>query len=203
MDNSQRLETINNLKQAIELAGDGGPQPFTSEEYKLMYELIDELEKQESLKYTDDSIIYISEDDTDDFFAYEYDEYAKVIGKCFFNKELGVAVKILLVPDEDDYNLNTYEFIYEKFGNNAFGWEPEDYIWLQEQTDEMYNQYKITPYAEINNASENMFHVGKNGNLYTSVDCSDEYYEYTEITADEFEKIRNEAIKNIINTGNN
>ena len=87
MDNSQRLETINNLKLAIELAGDGGPQPFTSEEYKLMYELIDELEKQESLKYTDNSIIYISEDDTYDFFADEYDEYARVIGKCFLNKE--------------------------------------------------------------------------------------------------------------------
>ena len=196
MDNSQRLETINNIKLAIELAGDGGPQPFTSEEYKLMYELIDELEKQESLKDTDNSIIYISEDDTYDFFAGEYDEYARVIGKCFLNKELGVAVKILLVPDEDDYNLNTYEFIYEKFENNLFGWEPEDYIWLQEQTDEMYKQYKITPYAELNNASENMFHVGKNGNLYTTVDCSNEWYEFTEISNEEFEKIRNEAIEN-------
>ena len=101
------------------------------------------------------------------------------------------------MPDEDDYNLNTYEFIYEKFENNIFGWEPEDYIWLQEQTDEMYKQYKITPYAEINNASENMFHVGKNGNLYTTVDCSNEWYEFTEISNEEFEKIRNEAIKNI------
>lgn len=196
MKQCEKERAISCMKNAIELAGDGGPQPFTSEEYKLMYELMDELEKQESLKYTGNSIRYISEDDTDDFFADEYDEYAKVIGKCFFNKELEVAVKILLVPDEDDYNLDTYEFIYEQFENNALGWEPEDYIWLQEQTDEMYNQYKITPYANINNASENMFHVGKNGNLYTSVDCGDEWYEFTEITVDEFEKIRNEAIEN-------
>jgi hypothetical protein len=187
MDNSQRLETINNIKRAIELAGEGGPQPFTSEEYKLMYELIDELGKQDSFKHIDSSILYIAE---------EYDEYAKVMGKCFFNEELGVAVKILLVPDEDDYNLNTYEFIYEKFENNYFGWEPEDYIWLQEQTDEMYKQYKITPYANLNNASENMFHVGKNGNLYTTVDCGDEWYEFTEISNEEFEKIRKEAISN-------
>lgn len=197
MDNSQRLETINLIRFAIEVAGDGGMQPFTEEEYQQMYDFLDELEKQESLKYTGNSIRYISEDDTDNFFADEYDEYARVIGKCFFNKELEVAVKILLVPDEEDYNLNTYEFIYEKFENTDFGWEPEDYMWLQEQTDEMYNQYKITPYANLNNASENMFHVGKNGNLYTSVDCGDEWYEFTEISNEEFEKIRNKAIENV------
>ena len=40
---------------------------------------------------------------------------------------------------------------------------------------------------------EDMFHLGKNGKLYTSVACDDDYYEFTEITADEFEKIRNEG----------
>ena len=44
----------------------------------------------------------------------------------------------------------------------------------------------------MNIASEYMFHLGKNGKLYTSVACDDDYYEFTEITADEFEKIRNE-----------
>jgi hypothetical protein len=197
MKECEKERAISCMKLAIELAGDGGMTPFTDVEYNLVNQLLDELEKQESLKYTDNSIRYISENDTYDFFAGEYDEYAKVIGKCFFNKELEVAVKILLVPDEDDYNLNTYEFIYEQFENNAFGWEPEDYIWLQEQTDEMYTQYKITPYANINNASENMFHVGKNGNLYTSVDCGNDWYEFTEISNEEFEKIRKEAIENI------
>lgn len=49
----------------------------------------------------------------------------------------------------------------------------------------------------MNIASEEMFHVGKNGKIYTTVSCDDEYYEFTEITVDEFEKIRNEAIKNL------
>jgi hypothetical protein len=34
---------INCLEMAIELAGDGGPQPFDDEEYQGMYKLIEEL----------------------------------------------------------------------------------------------------------------------------------------------------------------
>lgn len=202
MDKSQRLETINNLKLAIELAGDGGPQPFTSEEYKLMYELMDELEKQESLKYTDNSILYISEDDTDDFFVDSTirENYEKIIGKCFINKPIGCAVKIIGLPVKGvrnwDGGYDYCNFIYERFDKYQFsGWEIEDYNWLQEQTEPEYENCKLTPYANINIASENMFHVGKNGNLYTTVDCGDEWYEFTEISNEEFEKIRNEAIE--------
>jgi hypothetical protein len=49
----------------------------------------------------------------------------------------------------------------------------------------------------MNIASENMFHLGKNGNLYTTVNCGNEWYELTEFSNEEFEKIRNEAIRNI------
>jgi hypothetical protein len=34
---------INCLELAIQLAGDGGPQPFDDEEYQGMYKLIEEL----------------------------------------------------------------------------------------------------------------------------------------------------------------
>ena len=38
-------EIINLLRTAIELAGDGGPAPFTEEEYTEMYKFLDKLEE--------------------------------------------------------------------------------------------------------------------------------------------------------------
>lgn len=43
----RRLEVIGCLRRAIDLAGDGGPQPFDDEEYQAMTELLNELLKQE------------------------------------------------------------------------------------------------------------------------------------------------------------
>lgn len=198
MQQCEKERAISCMKLAIELAGDGGPQPFTDVEYKLMYQLLDELNEtsSQSTQNNEKGIVTVDEDDFDNFFTDEYEDYKKIVGKCFMSKHMGIAVKVLLVPDDTDHNLEPYEFIYERFDEFSFGgWEIEDYNWLQEQTDKMYNRYKITPYANLNNASENMFHVGKNGNLYTSVDCGDEWYEFTEISNEEFEKIRNEAIE--------
>ena len=147
-------------------------------------------------------IITVYCDDYDKFFAdnYKFKDYETIIGKCFMNKHIGIAVKILLVPDDTDYNLEAYEFIYERFDKFSFGgWQIEDYNWLQERKHDMLNKYKITPYANINVASESMFHVGKNGKLYTRVDCGDDWYQLSEISNEEFEKIRNEAITNIEN----
>ena len=39
----EKERAISCLKLAIELAGDGGITPFTDVEYKLMYQLLDEL----------------------------------------------------------------------------------------------------------------------------------------------------------------
>ena len=36
---------INLLRTAIELAGDGGPSPFTDHEYDVMFEFLDNVEK--------------------------------------------------------------------------------------------------------------------------------------------------------------
>lgn len=38
-----REEIINCLDLAIQLAGDGGPSPFTDEEYDAVYEFLNEL----------------------------------------------------------------------------------------------------------------------------------------------------------------
>ena len=143
-------------------------------------------------------IVTIDEDNFEDFMADDvYETYTSIVGKCFINRECGVAIKILHIPHNDDY-FKPYEFVYEKFEELEFcnGWEVEDYNWLQEQSAETYNRYKLTPYANINIASENMFHLGKNGNLYSSVDCGDDWYEYVEISPEEFEKIKKEAIEN-------
>lgn len=199
MTQMKRIETIKNLRLAIELAGDGGMQPFTDEEYQDMYQLLDELSTndEETTSTNNDTIVVVSEDDFDNFFTNDYVDYKKIVGKCFINKELEEAVKILKITADEYYQIEPYEFIYEKFDEYYDGWAPEDYNWLQEQTQDKYNEFKITPYANMNIASENMFHLGKNGNLYTSVDCGDEWYEFTEITNEQFEKIRKEAIENI------
>lgn len=40
------LQIINLLQEAIELAGNGGPSPFTSEEYEAMYNFLNQLKEQ-------------------------------------------------------------------------------------------------------------------------------------------------------------
>lgn len=198
MTNNERTEAIAHLRLAIELAGDGGMTPFTDEEYELMYRLLDEMSSadEETTSTNNDTVVVVSEDDVDDFFADDYEDYKKIMGKCFINERIGIAVKILEIPNDEYDQIEPYEFIYERCDNWIDGWNFEDYNWLQEHTG-VYEKYKITPYANMNIAAEGMLHVGKNGKIYTNIACDDEYYEFTEITADEFEKIRNEAIKNL------
>lgn len=197
MKQNERERAFACIRLAIEFAGDGGITPFTDEEYDLMYRLLDELSNvdEETTSTNNDTVVVVSEDDFDNFFTDDYIDYKKIVGKCFINERIGVAVKILEIPNDVYLNIEPYEFIYERCDKWIDGWNFEDYNWLQERTD-VYKKYKITPYANMNIARENMFHVGKNGKIYTTVSCDDEYYEFTEITADEFEKIRNEAIKN-------
>lgn len=189
MTKNERERAIVNLRLAVELAGN----VYTDVEYELMYQLLDELSStdEETTSTNNDTVVVVSEDDFDDFFADDYEDYKKIMGKCFINKRMGIVVKILEVTDD----FEPFEFIYERFDELYDGWEPEGYNWLQEQTKEKYEKLKLTPYANMNLAAEGMFHLGKNGKLYTSVGCDDDYYEFTEITNEEFEKIRNEAIE--------
>lgn len=198
MNHCEKERAIAYIRLAIKMAGDRVMTPFTDEEYELMYQLLDEMSSgdKETTSTNDNTVVVVSEDDFDDFFADDYEDYKKIIGKCFINESIGIAVKILEIPNDEYYQIEPYEFIYERCDNWIDGWNFENYNWLQEQTG-VYEKYKITPYANMNIASENMFHLGKNGRLYTSVACDDDYYEFHEITVDEFEKIRNEAIKNL------
>ena len=199
MKQCEKERAISCLKLAIELAGDGGPQPFTDVEYNLMNQLLDELSTNddETTPTNNNTIIVVSEDDFDNFFTDDYVDYKKIVGKCFINEEIGTAVKILKITADEYNQIEPYEFIYERFDEQFDGWVSEDYNWLQNQTREKYEKLKLTPYANLNIASEGMFHLGKNGKIYTTVDCGDEWYEFTEISNEEFEKIRKEAIENI------
>ena len=168
-------------------------EPFVQENYQIVEKEFDIVFKEDN----NTSIITINEDELDDFFTDDGKDYINILEKAFINEEIGVAIKVVGYPMSslDD---KLYEFVYERFEYMVDGWEVEDYIWLQEQDNDKYNKMKLTPYANLNIASENMFHLGKNGKLYTTVDCGDEWYEYHEITEEQFQKIRTEALNNLI-----
>ena len=50
MSKITRAEALNLISQAISLAGDGGCVPFTDEEYKAMYDLLEEIKKESKPK---------------------------------------------------------------------------------------------------------------------------------------------------------
>ena len=50
MSKITRAEALNLISQAISLAGDGGCTPFTDEEYKAMYDLLEEIKKESKPK---------------------------------------------------------------------------------------------------------------------------------------------------------
>ena len=50
-----------------------------------------------------DTVVVVSEDDVDDFFADDYEDYKKIMGKCFINERIGIAVKILEIPNDEYY----------------------------------------------------------------------------------------------------
>ncbi len=45
MTNKERIHAMILLQNAIDLAGDGGPQPFDEDEYKLMTDFLNEIKQ--------------------------------------------------------------------------------------------------------------------------------------------------------------
>ena len=88
---------------------------------------------EETISTNNDTVVVVSEDDFDDFFADDYEDYKKIMGKCFINEKIGIAVKILEILNDEYYQIEPYEFIYERCDNWIDGWNFEDYNWLQEQ----------------------------------------------------------------------
>lgn len=132
-----------------------------------------------------------------DFFDAPEETVQKLVGKCFKSPFGGNwIIKILgLRTDRDNKYWNSsklwQEFIYEKVEKHGSGWCFHDYSNLQ--TDPDLKAMRITPFAEINYASEEMFNIGKDGNLYVDYWCNRDYVKLIEVDAKTFNKHRAEA----------
>ena len=121
-------------------------------------------------KKYDDIEDYI-EEVTKDFFNVSRSDYENLKGKYFINEDEDIIIRVLDLPEDR----KDYEFLYEIFYKHGKrNWENDDYIWLQNAGEE-YKKYCITPYAEMNIAAEEMYHLGKDGRLYQDPDCSGTY----------------------------
>ena len=133
-----------------------------------------------------------------DFFDVPDCAYDAILGKTFKCGELGSIMCVTGMPMMK--GSESYEFLYEIYEYVLDSWETQEYIWLQESAYGKYgkDEYKclcLNSQTEMNIASENMFHLGKDGNLYKSYDCED-YYRFTECSSEEFNKARKEALEN-------
>lgn len=142
-------------------------------------------------EYTREDLEDLMYDKIEDFFSVEREDYKKLIGRCFFCKVLGTAIKVLDVPEDRE----EYEFIYESFQSLFDGknWDKQDYYWLQDS--DGFEKYRITPYAEMNIASESMIHLGKDGKLYVDYTCSSDFVKFEEISLTKYNNIRKKALQ--------
>ena len=149
----------------------------------------------------------------EEFFDCSLEDYKNIVGKCFRHGD--VVLKVVGIRDDfsnphyEDCNYET-NFLYEEFRNLRDGWSIKEYIWLQdrvynntyidEEDRQKYLKFCITPYTEMNIAREGMYQLGKDGNLYTIDDPDENCYTcFEEMSLEEFEGIKQEAIKNSLN----
>lgn len=130
-----------------------------------------------------------------DFLNTIEEDYKKIVGKCFIREhDKSIVIRIKdLIPDAPG------EFLYEQYDKYSDGsWNCKDYIWLQNTAayDPEYKKYCLTDQTEMNIGSEDMFHLGKDGYLYTTVECGEDWYRWISFDSDKFEKIKEEALKN-------
>ena len=136
------------------------------------------------------------EERTNTFFEVTEEDYKKLVGKCFINEDKNVAVKVVGISDQDIDN-----FLYEKYlKSNDETWHTQDYIWLQEAAkgkyaEEEYKKWCLTSQTEMNINAEEMFMLGKDGNLYVDYSCGGDYDVYKPFGKATFELIREEAIE--------
>lgn len=129
-----------------------------------------------------------------DFLNTTEEDYKKIKGKCFI-RELG---GFIVVRVEDLISPQYTEFLYEQYEQFGGSWNCKDYNWLQSTATyhSEYEKYCLTDQTDMNIGSENMYHLGKDGNLYTTLECGDEWLRFIPFDPDKFEKIKEEALKN-------
>lgn len=137
------------------------------------------------------------EDMIEGYFDVSEDDIKKLVGTCFMNEDKTSVVEIVGMTDKKD------EFLFEKYekwgGDDS--WHCQDYNWLQDSVygkypDEALKKYCLTDQTDMNIASENMFMVGKDGNLYVDRTCGNDYIIYKPIKTTTFKLIKEEALEN-------
>lgn len=137
------------------------------------------------------------EDMIEGYFDVSEDDIKKLVGTCFMNEDKTSVVEIVGMTDKKD------EFLfekYEKWGSDD-SWHCQDYNWLQnsvygEYPNETLKKYCLTDQTDMNIASEDMFMVGKDGNLYIDRTCGNDYIIYKPIKTTTFKLIKEEALEN-------
>lgn len=130
----------------------------------------------------------ISYDIEEDWFDVDDSAYEAIVGKCFANPDKTEVLKVIGLSKGLNKNRagseHEFEFIYERFYLEGGGWEIPDYIWLQETVsyNKEYEAYRLSDLAELNIASENMYHLGKDGKLYVDMSCCGDYEKYEEVS---------------------
>ena len=143
-----------------------------------------------------DYIDVFVDDMMEDYFNVPDKDIEALVGKCFMNEDKTVAVKIVGMSDD------AIQFLYEKFEKwNDGSWHCDSYNWLQDSVYGKYprpelEKYCLTPQTNMNIAAEEMFLVGRDGNLYVDVTCGNDYVIYKPIKETTFELIKNEALEN-------
>ena len=130
-----------------------------------------------------------------DFLNTTEEDYKKIKGKCFI-KENGNDI---VVRVEDIISPQYPEFLYEQYDQYSDGsWNCKDYNWLQGTAayDPEYRKYCLTDQTDMNIGSEEMYLLGKDGNLYVTIE-GDEWLRFIPFDSDKFEKIKEEALKNL------
>ena len=160
--------------------------------YTLPEDLVISINGQEGEIDIDDYI----ESRSEEFFDVSDEDYKNLVGKCFIDKSKSIALKVVGLPEK-----NIYEFLYEQYelDKRSLTWHNKEYIWLQEASSDCqrdFKKYRISSQTEMNIASEDMYHLGKDGKLYIDVSCGGDYEVYEPLSSVNFELIREEAINN-------
>lgn len=117
-----------------------------------------------------DAITYIDTVEEKFFNVPDY-KFKDIVGKIFIKDGIRKDTIFKVVG----YNPSKpREFFFEKYIRYNDGWGQDDYNWLQDSIDEnfVYGKYRKHPEIDVNVCGENMFLLGRDGNIYA------DYYKY-------------------------
>ena len=146
----------------------------------------------------------------DNFLKVPDEDYDNIEGKCFFCEDTATVIKVLHIMKGDELkDFNKVEFVYEEYEQYKDGsWHCKDYLNLQENAkgnhpasmNEYYGKYKkyadISPNADINLCGENMYQLGKDGNIYVDYSCGGDFYIYKPCRESKWLSAKEEAYDN-------